>query len=160
MELAGLPQRFTAKLRVEGECWIWTAGLTNNGYARFKYGGKTVMGHRFAFESVNGPIPEGLALDHLCRRRPCVNPSHLEAVTPRTNVLRGDTITGRNAVKTHCYRGHPLLGANLFVRRDGRRRCRTCEKASQLKTRARPEYKRQAAQRERTRRQQMKERTA
>lgn len=52
-------------------------------------GKKHVLVHRFAYEQVKGPIPEGLFIDHLCRNRGCVNPNHLEPVTNRENVMRG-----------------------------------------------------------------------
>jgi hypothetical protein len=76
---------------------------------------------------VNGPIPDGLHLDHLCKVRNCVRPSHLEAVTPRENVMRSDGVASLNARKTHCKRGHPFSGRNLYVRPNGERACRKCD---------------------------------
>lgn len=111
-----------------GPCWLWTAA-TVRGYARFSIGYQAIQGHRWAWEEANGPIPAGLQLDHLCRVRHCVRPSHCEPVTNRENVLRGEGITARNAVKTHCKHGHPLSGDNLWIDRSGRnpvRRCRAC----------------------------------
>jgi hypothetical protein len=76
-----------------GPCWMWTASLNagaNQGYGHFGVGQKVVFAHRFAYELANGPIPDGLMPDHLCRNHPCVRPSHLEPVTNRENCLRGD----------------------------------------------------------------------
>lgn len=76
------------------------------------------------FEMMRGGIPEGLTLDHLCRVRRCVNPSHLEPVTNRENILRGNGATAINARKTHCKRGHSL--ENAYVSRNERRTYRVC----------------------------------
>lgn len=138
-------------------CWLWLGSFVNNGYGRFKHGGKTYMAHRVSFELAGGTIPAGLELDHLCRNRGCVNPAHLEVVTSRTNVLRGETVVRTNAEKTHCLKGHPLSGDNLFIRSDGRRRCRTCERASQQRLRSKPETKARHANEERQRRRRLRE---
>jgi hypothetical protein len=110
------------------ECWVWTGAQFNGGYGRFKAAGRDTVAHRWSYEMVNGPVPNGLQLDHLCRNRLCVNPAHLEAVTARTNVLRGETITAANIAKTHCAKGHPFSGTNLIIARNGTKRlCRICK---------------------------------
>lgn len=111
-------QRFWAKVNKTDSCWLWTAS-TNNGYGQFNSSNGT-LAHRYAYELANGPIPAGLHIDHLCRVRTCVNPIHLEAVTPAENNRR----VALN--RTHCRHGHPYSGDNLFLRKDGRRECRTC----------------------------------
>jgi hypothetical protein len=87
-------------------------------------------------------IPPDFDIDHLCRNRRCVNPEHLEAVTHRENMVRGDTFAARNAAKTHCSKGHPLSGENLVNQKRGDRVCRICANARvrELK-RTNPEYR-------------------
>lgn len=111
-----------------GHCWEWTACLASKSrYGLFFTPGRTGVAHRFAYEWLVGPIPDGLTLDHLCRNRACVNPAHLEPVLPRTNVLRGVGVTAHNAAKTHCKRGHPLTPENVYYRKGGRQ-CRLCNR--------------------------------
>src|SRR5690348_8963192 len=90
-----------------GGCILWSSTLTHDGYGRFYTEGKIVMAHRFAYEALVGPIPEGLQMDHLCRVRSCVNPRHLEPVTARENALRGIGPAVKFGKRTHCGRGHP-----------------------------------------------------
>ena len=120
--------RFWAKVKKTEKCWLWMAPLYK-GYGQFSVGGFHVGAHRYAYELLVGPIPAGLVIDHLCRVRNCVNPAHMEPVTIGENVLRGDTISARNAAKTRCLRGHPLSGENLCVYPDGSRYCRECHRA-------------------------------
>jgi len=110
-----------------GPCWLWTASRSG-GYGRFSIGDGKVQAHRFAYELLVGEIPDGLDLDHLCRVRHCVNPTHLEPVTRRVNTLRGLTIPAAHVAKTHCPQGHEYSEANLY-REGNRRRCRVCHNA-------------------------------
>lgn len=71
-----------------GGCWLWTGTLNGAGYGTYRVDGQTVGAHRHVYEVERGPIPEGLHLDHLCSVRRCVNPSHLEPVTPSENIRR------------------------------------------------------------------------
>jgi hypothetical protein len=85
-----------------GACRLWQGARVSGGYGSLKYKGRTVSAHRLAWQFANGSIPEGLELDHLCRVRHCINPDHLEAVTPQENVRRGHT--GRhNKIKGIIY---------------------------------------------------------
>jgi hypothetical protein len=102
------------------ECIEWTGARDQDGYGRVNFQGKWRGAHRVAYERARGPIPEGLVIDHLCRNRACINPSHMECVTSAENTRRG-----REATKTACIAGHPLFGSNLFIE-SGRRRCREC----------------------------------
>lgn len=113
-----------------GPCWIWTRAKDSKGYGAFNDGEKVWRAHRFAYVHSVGDVPEGLSLDHLCRVRHCVNPTHLEPVTTRENLLRGMGSTAIYARRTHCPKGHPLSGSNLQFRRDGSRICRLCRQES------------------------------
>lgn len=107
-------------------CWHWKGATDRHGYAKIKWQGKVQYAHRVLWENTRAPVPPGYDLDHLCRHRSCVNPDHLECVTHRENLMRGDTIQSRNAKKTECPRGHPYTDGN--TRRNGRgsRECKIC----------------------------------
>lgn len=121
-------ERFWSKVDASGDCWEWTGCVLQNGYGQFSDEGRRVFAHRFVWELLVGPIPEGLTIDHLCRNKICVNPDHLEPTSMRVNVLRGEGPTARNARKTICKRGHALRGSNLYVPASGTRQCRACRR--------------------------------
>ena len=109
-------------------CWISNRSRTGRGYTKIVADGCLWLTHRLAYTVWRGDIPDGLQIDHLCRQRACCNPDHLEAVSCRENLLRGETLTAREAAQTHCLRGHELVGHNVYRRPDGtnKRECRTC----------------------------------
>lgn len=123
-----LPDLLEHTIRTPTGCLARTVSLNRvTGYSTISYGpgsGPSInlYAHRVAYVASHGEIPEGLTVDHLCFNRACVEPSHLEAVTMRTNVLRSNNAAAVNAAKTHCHRGHPLP-----VKEEGvDRACDTC----------------------------------
>ena len=116
-------KRFWDKVDVSGDCWEWLAYKNANGYGRFSVKGRLWVAHRFAYEWLIGPVPEGNELDHLCRNRGCVNPAHLEPVTHQQNMLRSPSTN-----KPECSNGHPQTPENTRTEPNGRRRCRVCNK--------------------------------
>lgn len=131
------PERFTSKIEVVGECWIWTA-CTHQGYGvympdcRRSGDRKVVRAHRFAYELWVGPIPEGLELHHRledgCTSRACVNPAHLLATTRADHPDSGPAVERSRKL---CDHGHSLDGHRS--RKDnpnGSRFCITCKRES------------------------------
>ena len=113
-----------------GPCWIWTRNLSSGGRGYISLStGAEAPAYRWAYEHFVGPIPAGLEPDHLCRNRACVNyESHLELVTHRVNTLRGESPPARFARRTACSKSHEFTPENTFVRADGSRGCRTCDR--------------------------------
>jgi hypothetical protein len=114
----------------ETACRTWTGSLDRWGYGKFSLNGRTEQVHRAAYRELAGIDDESLTLDHLCRNRACWNPEHLELVPLRTNLLRGNGVSGVNARKTHCPAGHEYTEANTYRRPRGDRECRTCRHRS------------------------------
>lgn len=88
-------ERFWAKVRVppegdETSCWQWLGATNRQGYGVFMVGSKvdgtrrTVLAHRFAWELVNGPLPDGVVLLHECDNPPCVR--HTRSGTQLENI--------------------------------------------------------------------------
>lgn len=86
--LVGAPaedERFWSRVEKTDSCWNWTGSCFATGYASFWIPRRRVVAHRYAYELLIGPIPEGLQLDHMCHNRKCVNPDHLRPVTAKQN---------------------------------------------------------------------------
>lgn len=119
-------QRFFDKVNKTEGCWLWVAPPGESGYGYLAINRRPVLAHRFSYELHNGPIPEGLQVNHTCDVRTCVNPEHLYSGTQQENMRDRDT-RGRNPMsnKTHCKRGHPYDEENTYNRLSSRS-CRAC----------------------------------
>lgn len=111
-------------------CWHWVGATNKQGYGLFtaprKNGARGGGAHRWAYENLVAPIPDGMTIDHLCRIRCCVNPAHMEVVTIRENAHRG---LDHNARKDRCPRGHAYEAGNILfykTRTGVGRKCRIC----------------------------------
>ena len=126
------PERFWAKVDKDGpvpdyrpelgRCWLWKPEpAKDTGYGIFAAREiRSKLAHRYSYHLNVGPIPNGLHIDHLCRVRRCVRPTHLEAVTQQENNRR------EFEAITHCPAGHPYEGDYLYIDKNGGRRCRKC----------------------------------
>ena len=109
-------------------CWGHTNKVQATGYLQATVNGRHGWAHRLMYEALVGPIPAGLCIDHLCRNRSCLNPSHMEPVTIGENNRRGMSPFAVNRRRTKCVNGHVFDAANTYVAADGSRDCRRCRR--------------------------------
>lgn len=120
MSALDVEDRFWPRVDTTGECWLWTGGTTISGYGQISVDYRKVLVHRYAYELLVTPIPDGMEIDHLCHQRNCVRPDHMEVVTHAVNMAR---IRPRPT----CPKGHEMADANVLRRADtGHRICRAC----------------------------------
>jgi hypothetical protein len=132
--------RFWNRVNTEQECWSWGGAHDRYGYSVFSINNKSVKVHRYAYELLVGPIPDGLTIDHLCSNAGCVNPEHMEPVSASENTRRAalrrpkkepapKKPDGRKTrvwpVLTHCPHGHEFTQANTKLQ-EGTKVCRKC----------------------------------
>lgn len=122
-QAANIPEELPLHIRRnidpgEGGCWLWRRCRSRDGYGWASLHNKTYQAHRIVYVLLQGDPPSGTVLDHLCRVRHCVNPTHLEAVTPRENLARSELTP---AGMKQCRKGHELSPYH------GQRRCLTCK---------------------------------
>lgn len=126
-------ERFWQKVKggLPSECWVWTASTDPSGYGMFCVStGRNMRAHAWAYRAARGAVPDGLHLDHLCENKRCVNPWHLEPVTPLENTRRGPR-SRIPRTRGACLYGHPYdASAPTYRGRDGseRRQCVTCNR--------------------------------
>ena len=125
-----LPANWAMKT-MAATCTVWVGATNTRGYGLIFLDGSAKLAHRVAYEAEYGPIPDGLVIDHKCRVRNCVTPSHLEPVTNRENTARGRAAT-RLTVGDECINGHAIHGPDdLYISPGGGKvECRACRRAS------------------------------
>src|SRR5688572_7525736 len=121
-----------------GPCWIWLGSCDSGGYGTFNYNDLTVSAHKFIYKATYEEIPPNKQIDHLCRARNCVNPTHLEVVTQQENFERGKgpavLAAGRQKriqqakEQTHCPHGHLFSPENTYINTKRSRVCRECKR--------------------------------
>ena len=113
-------------------CWLWTGYCRPDGYGHMTITRnnetRSLLVHRLMYQELKKTPSQDLVLDHRCQNKLCVYPKHLREVTDRTNILNSPlTLAHLNAIKTHCLRGHPLIGKNLRINTtSGNRECISC----------------------------------
>ena len=122
-----------------GKCWEWRAARDGNGYGMVRVAGRTRRVHVVVYEILVGPLPGKAVLDHLCRNPPCCNPQHLDLVTHRINILRGEGLAAHQVLRTHCPRGHPYDEVNTYIlpSRPTARYCKACNRINHREQRRR-----------------------
>ena len=113
--------RFWPKVRKTDTCRLWIAGKMTDGHGSFNWNGKRSSAHRYAYELLVGPIPEGLVIDHICHNTGCVNPDHLQAVTPRQNSENRASATKRSSTGYRGVYRCSTIGWNAVVESGGKR---------------------------------------
>lgn len=144
-------ERFWAKIEVSTEhffdgepCWNWTGYIHPLGYGQFRpdarqkhNGGKPQTSpHRFAYEHFIGDIPEDKEIDHLCQRKHCANPRHLEIVTRQVNLARRDQAQGHNGICPKHSEAKVRLG-----KKKSKLVCRSCARENIEKYRTRHNHR-------------------
>ena len=113
-----MPNQTADRIAIDPDygCWIWQGNLYK-GYGPY----------REHWERLHGVIlPRRVELDHVCRRRSCVNPTHLEAVTLVENQKRRFARNRRDI--TRCPMGHRLTPETTLHTPEDGIVCTVCER--------------------------------
>lgn len=104
-----IKKRFWEKVDKTEDCWLWFGAHNEQGYGRIRINKKSYYAHRLQMIWLGKDLPDGHHVDHLCRNPACVRPDHLEVVTHKENIRRGDWSANRKRLTeiTHCKYGHP-----------------------------------------------------
>ena len=130
-----IPKRLMQRIDIQDRnfkspCWIWIGKKDRYGYGYCHFEGEKRPAHRVFFRLFYGYFPPypGFHVDHLCRNRDCVNPDHLEKVTPQENASRAKPFRPPDpkSFNTHCVNGHEFTDQNTYLRPSGSRDCRAC----------------------------------
>lgn len=109
-------------------CWV-NPNTSYPGYPKMSIRGRQWVASRVAWSIVNGPIPNGMIVCHHCDNPKCIRPEHLFLGTEKDNAQ--DKIRKKRDAesrKTHCPKGHPYSGENLYTDPNGHRECKSCRK--------------------------------
>jgi hypothetical protein len=109
MKNSDLYRRLFSKVDKKNSHWVWRGTTMENGYGTILF-----LAHRLTYELLRGPIPEGLVVDHVCRKRNCVNPAHMRIVTLQENNRVGNSPAAKNARKKKCKYGHRFTPENTI----------------------------------------------
>lgn len=119
-------KRFKSSYKIINNCFVWQKFLDKDGYGIFYFKKKNRKAHRFAYYIINGDIPKGMVIDHICKNRACVNSKHLRLFTASENTMQNSNSVGAiNKKKTHCKFGHPL--DKIYGIKKPQRYCSICE---------------------------------
>jgi len=113
-----------------GGCWIWL-GATSAGYGTVGYESKSWPTHRLMYWLCVDNDIQGKHIHHKCLITLCVNPAHLEALTAREHMGKSPNwVAHQKRMQTHCKHGHLFDEANTYIRKDGRRQCKSCMRSN------------------------------
>lgn len=129
-DLKRLKERFLAKTEKTEGCWLWHGATGSNGYGQMQFGPRKQQAHRISYQLFVGEIPANLTLDHICRRRNCVNPYHVRPMT----MIENSRIGNRFTALPSCHKGHIYIPENTKLYR-GYRVCRRCKREKDIKLR-------------------------